>query len=144
MHSGGLHSHPLTWVEGVLEIRQGTQPGVKIMPNAHQSTLLGAFDVNFAKCSIQQYIFPNWKLSLATQVPNNVKCSSTFLGALDRDSVSDCNGGISLTFQILQAQTCQVGSPFYLSWMRISLIFKIGNAYKACESINACHFTGKN
>ena len=31
---------------------------VKIMPNAYQSTLLGAFDVNFARCSLEQDVFP--------------------------------------------------------------------------------------
>ena len=33
-------------------------PRVKIMPNAYESTLLGAFNENFARCSIEQGIFP--------------------------------------------------------------------------------------
>ena len=100
------------------------------MPNAHQSTLLGAFNVNFARCSIEQDIFPGWKLSLlcsnrSREVPNNVKCSSTFLGALDKDCVSDCRGGMLLTIRVLQAQSRSIGHYFRY----LARVFKLAEFY---------------
>ena len=119
-------------------------PRVKIMPNAYQSKLLGAFDVNFARCSLVQDIFPGWKLSLlcsnrSREVPNNVKCSSTFLGALDKDCVSDCRGGMLLTIRILQAQSRSIGHHFrYLAQVLAEISRILPLNHTSSEFINAC------